>query len=162
MESRFQRLTREPGGKPRDLALADAETAVQSLSDIGLKLIGAHIDVLHKTPLKPGSDDGGRGDRLTHAYALTVEIAEVASIFRLSEICDVATSFAELLFRMKGTGTLSADSYQVHVEALRIAFASIDDEQARQNARVLAEHLRKVVDKLPDPDALDAEGHTGS
>lgn len=146
----FQNQVLRPGGKPKDLALRDAALGVKALHDDSRKIIKANIRQLKFIGQGLGNSSGG----LDHAYMKSVEIAELAPFLQMQHVAAVAQSMCELIFRMMADNRACSESFNVHVQAMKLAFSedSTNCEPDSSTSQMIS-GLGLVVGMLPDPDA---------
>lgn len=154
--SAFRKMALRPGGKPRELALRDANEAVESVSGKGRNLIRMNIEHLDMLV-----GDVAEQKTLELTYRKSVEIAEVAGFLKMQQVARVATSLNELVYRMMAGESTCEESFAVHVQALKLAHTAGKAGLTDQTAELLIARLGKVVDQIPDPDAaLKSEAHS--
>lgn len=139
-------MTRQPGGKPRERAILDAERAVAAMAVLGYDEIRANIGFLDSLI----SMDEIDGTTLERAYQKTNDIGSIGSLLQIDAISDVAHSLGELICRMLADNVHRRRHFEVHVQALQYAFAYGRGEIDEENSSVLIRKLAMVVNQVPD------------
>ena len=147
VETRFQKLARQPGGIPRETALEQAQAEVKKLEpgfdDWLTATLQALIDAVDQA-----KQPGANADWIAAANTNSRQLRDVGTTMDFELITFIASSLCDILDAIEAGAEIHMDSIQCHIDALLMArhkaYRGLKPEQVPE----LTGGLRRVAEQI--------------
>lgn len=144
IETRFQKLARQPGGISREKAIESAAARIEEIKPTFDKWVGSELETLADI-VKHAQAGNSQENWIEAANAHSRQIRDAGTTMGSELLTFIATSFCEVLDAVEAGAECNMESITCHVDALFLARQQRYHGMKPQDVPELTSGLRRVV-----------------